>query len=274
MNQLPYTHQDFGLGPLMFYYEVTTACDLVCKHCRASAQEKPHPEELSTAAAKALLDQAAGFPRPPNVVLTGGDPLKRADLLELIRHAVGRGLHVALTPSATPLATPLAFQRVREPACGRWASASTAQRPPRTTPSAAGKEVSSARWACWPTPGELELAVQVNTTITRRNVDQVDRMAELLARQGIAMWSVFFLVPVGRGVEEERIRPEEYEAVFARFGITPGISRTRSRRPRPRIIGDSCSSTAATRWPGPAAAAAAVRGTAIAARWASATARA
>ena len=61
---------------------------------------------------------------------------------------------------------------------------------------------------------ELGLAVQVNTTITRRNVGQVDRMAELLAGQGIAMWSVFFLVPVGRGVEEERIRPEEYEVVF------------------------------------------------------------
>ena len=77
-------------------------------------EENPHPEELSTAAAKALLDQAAAFPRPPNVVLTGGDPLKRADLLELIRHAVGRGLHVALTPSATPLATRQAFQQVRE----------------------------------------------------------------------------------------------------------------------------------------------------------------
>ncbi len=64
---------------------------------------------------------------------------------------------------------------------------------------------------------QLGLAVQVNTTITRRNVDQVDRMAELLSGQGIAMWSVFFLVPVGRGVEEERIRPEEYELVFARL---------------------------------------------------------
>ena len=64
---------------------------------------------------------------------------------------------------------------------------------------------------------QLGLAVQVNTTITRRNVDQVDRMAELLAVQGIAMWSVFFLVPVGRGVEEERIRPEEYELVFERL---------------------------------------------------------
>ena len=75
MSHSTYTQEDFGRCPLMFYYEVTLACDLVCKHCRASAQETPHPEELSTAAAKALLDQAATFPRPPTVVLTGGDPL-------------------------------------------------------------------------------------------------------------------------------------------------------------------------------------------------------
>ena len=61
MTPSPYTHEDFGRSPLMFYYEVTLACDLVCKHCRASAQEHPHPDELSTAAAKALLDQAATF---------------------------------------------------------------------------------------------------------------------------------------------------------------------------------------------------------------------
>ena len=112
MNRSDYSPADFARSPLMFYYEVTLACDLVCKHCRASAQEEPHPDELSTERAKALLDQAASFPRPPHVVLTGGDPLKRHDLLDLIRHAVSRGLQPALTPSATPLATPEAFERV------------------------------------------------------------------------------------------------------------------------------------------------------------------
>jgi radical SAM protein with 4Fe4S-binding SPASM domain len=63
----------------------------------------------------------------------------------------------------------------------------------------------------------LEMAVQVNTTICRRNLHQVDAIAELLAAQGIAMWAAFFLVPVGRGIEEERISPEEYETVFARL---------------------------------------------------------
>ena len=92
MSHGDYDRTDFGRAPLMFYYEVTMACDLVCKHCRASAQEQSHPDELTTEQSKALIDQVATFPRRPMMVMTGGDPLKRADLFELIRHAVGRGL--------------------------------------------------------------------------------------------------------------------------------------------------------------------------------------
>ena len=59
--------------------------------------------------------------------------------------------------------------------------------------------------------------MQVNTTITRRNFQQIDALADLLAEQGIAMWAAFFLIPVGRGVEEQRLFPEEYEQVFERL---------------------------------------------------------
>ncbi|MCA9214394.1 MAG: 4Fe-4S cluster-binding domain-containing protein [Planctomycetales bacterium] len=70
-----YTADDFNTQPLMLYYEVTQACDLVCKHCRASAQEQSHPDELTTELSRALIEQAATFPRPPILVMTGGDPL-------------------------------------------------------------------------------------------------------------------------------------------------------------------------------------------------------
>jgi AdoMet-dependent heme synthase len=217
MNKLShsnYSPHDFGTSPLMFYYEVTLACDLACKHCRASAQEEPHPEELSTEQAKALLEQVASFPRRPTLVMTGGDPLKRGDLLELIRHAVAAGLQRALTPSATPLATFAAFERVREAGVrglgisldGADAAVHDAFRGLEGSFSQTMRMLDFAR--------ALEMPVQVNTTITRRNVHQVDAIAELLATQGIAMWSVFFLVPVGRGVEEQRISPAEYETVF------------------------------------------------------------
>ncbi len=209
-----YTVADFATGPLMFYYEITQACDLVCLHCRASAQEQADPEELSTTQAQALIDQVARFPKRPHLVLTGGDPLKRADLLSLIGHAVRRGLRVALTPSATPLATREAFEAVKQ--AGIQALGISLDGADAVTHDAfrgwAGsfertlQMLEDAR--------QLELPVQVNTTITRRNYQQVEAMARLLATQGIAMWSVFFLVPVGRGMAEQRIAPEEYETVF------------------------------------------------------------
>ena len=217
MSHAEYSTGDFGISPLMFYYEVTLACDLVCKHCRASAQEKPDPGELSTDQAEALLDQVAGFPRRPMLVMTGGDPLKRADLFELIRHAGTAGLQVALTPSATPLATFEAFQRVRQAGVRRL-GISLDGADAATHDAFRGWQGSFQRTMQMLAHARtLEMAVQVNTTITRRNVHQIDALAELLAGQGIAMWSVFFLVPVGRGIEEQRIAPEEYETVFERL---------------------------------------------------------
>jgi radical SAM protein len=212
-----YTSHDFAVSPLMFYYEVTLACDLVCKHCRASARENPDPDELSTEQSKALLDQIAQFPRRPMLVMTGGDPLKRADLFELIRHAAGAGLHVALTPSATPLATLASFRRAKESGvCGLGISLDGADA--ATHDAFRGWQGSFDRTLeMLQNARTLGLPVQLNTAITRRNVGQIDAMADLLAGQGIAMWSVFFLVPVGRGVEEQRIAPTEYETAFERL---------------------------------------------------------
>jgi radical SAM protein len=213
----PYTQDDFGRAPLMFYYEVTQACDLVCKHCRASAQETASPGQLSTEQSKALIDQVTTFPRPPMLVMTGGDPLKRADLFELIRHAASAGLHVALTPSATPLATPEAFSRAKE--AGVQALGISCDGADAATHDAfRGWEGSFARTLrMLDDARELGLPVQVNTSITRRNFHQIDAIAEMLAPKGIAMWSVFFLVPVGRGIEEQRIAPEEYEIAFEKL---------------------------------------------------------
>jgi radical SAM protein len=212
-----YGQVDFGQGPLMFYYEVTQACDLECQHCRASAQPAADPRELTSTESRALLDQVATFPRPPVVVFTGGDPLKRADLLDLIRHARDAGLQTALTPSATPLATHQALQQARDAgvSClGISLDGSDAA----THDSFRGWQGSFERTLqMLAYARDLELPVQVNTTITRRNVHQVDAMAELFADQQIMMWSVFFLVPVGRGELEERIAPEEYEDVFQKL---------------------------------------------------------
>lgn len=217
MSHSTYTSEDFGRAPLMFYYEVTLACDLVCKHCRASAQETAAADELSTEQSKALIDQIATFPRRPMLVMTGGDPLKRADLFELIEHAVDAGLQVALTPSATPLATAEAFARARDAGVRRLGI--SLDGPDAATHDAfRGWEGSFERTLVMLDDARrLGMAVQVNTSVTRRNVDKLDAIAELLAGRGIAMWAAFFLVPVGRGIEEERIAPAEYETAFGRL---------------------------------------------------------
>ncbi len=214
MNAWDYKYADFAHSPLMFYYEVTQACDLVCKHCRASAQPNANPTELSTVQSKALIDQLIAFPRPPVLVLTGGDPLKRPDLFELIRYATAKKLQVALTPSATALATSSALRSAREAGVSRL-GISLDGADAKTHDAFRGWQGSFDRTLkMMDNAVELGLGIQVNTTITRRNFEQIDDIAELLAMRGIAMWSVFFLVPVGRGVEEERISADECEVVF------------------------------------------------------------
>ena len=214
----PYSKEDFEINPLMFYYEVTQACDLVCKHCRASAQEHAAVDELPTELSLRLIDQVASFPRKPHIVFTGGDPLKRADIFTLIRSAVDKGLSVALTPSATPLATRQAFEQAKD--AGVQAFGISLDGPTAAIHDAfRGIEGSFDKTSeMLDTAKTLHIPVQVNTSITRRNVAFIDEMADYLARfGGVMMWSLFFLVPVGRGIEEERISPEEYETVFAKL---------------------------------------------------------
>ncbi|MDO4575914.1 MAG: radical SAM protein [Planctomycetia bacterium] len=217
MRHAPYTAEDFGINPLMFYYEVTQACDLACKHCRASAQPDPAFDELTHEQSMALIDDVARFPRKPNMCFTGGDPLKRDDLFVLLRHAADLGITTALTPSATPLATFDAFQKAKNAGVqalglsldGADAAVHDAF---RGLDGSFDKCLELMQYAL-----ELDMPVQVNTSITRRNFHQIDAIAELLANRGIAMWSVFFLVPVGRGVEEIRISPPEYKIAFEKL---------------------------------------------------------
>jgi len=217
MKHSSYTAADFAHSPLMFYFETTLACDLVCKHCRAEAQEEADSGELSTEQAKALIAQVASFPRKPTLVFTGGDPLKRHDLFELIEYAVELGLGPALTPSATPLATLEAFKRVKEAGIthlGVSLDGATAE----THDSFRGFEGSFEKTLeMLENARSLDFRVQVNTTICKRNLPEFDAIAELLADKHVAMWASFFLIPVGRGVELERIEPQQYEEVFEKL---------------------------------------------------------
>ena len=212
-----YTEEDFGTSPLMFYYEVTQACDLVCQHCRASAQAEPHPNQLTPEESRALIDDIARFPKTPTLCFTGGDPLKRPDLFELIAYAHSKGLRLALTPSATPLATHDALAKAKQAGIG-CLGVSLDGADAETHDAFRGWSGSYARtMEMLADAKSLGLPVQVNTTVTKRNVDQLESLADQLAEHGIMMWAVFFLIPVGRGIQEQRLTGEECEEVFGRL---------------------------------------------------------
>src|SRR5579871_615250 len=95
--------RDFSKNPMLVYWEMTQACGLACKHCRAEAMPTAHPFELTTHESQVFLNQLLGFGEPlPHVILTGGDPLRRRDIYDLIDYACRIGLEVSITPSATP----------------------------------------------------------------------------------------------------------------------------------------------------------------------------
>ena len=207
---------DFNERPYIVIWETTQACDLACVHCRACAQPARNPFELSTAEAKALIDQIAGM-QVPVFVLTGGDPLKRPDIYELVEYASGRGVHTSMTPSATPLLTREAIAALKQRGLARLAvslDGSTAEIHDafRRVNGSYRCTLDAIRWA-----RELGLPVQVNTTITRRNLADFDAMVRLLETLDIALWSVFFLVPTGRGQANDLVSAEEFEMIFEKL---------------------------------------------------------
>jgi radical SAM protein len=202
---------------MLVFYEVTRACDLVCTHCRACAEPAAHPAELSTQLSLRLIEQLAEFPDPPALVLTGGDPLKRADIYDLIRHAARRGLDVSITPSATPLVTRRAIRRLGRAGISRMAvsiDGPDAASHDRVRGVAGSFERSLEILA---DAADAGIPTQVNTTLTPDNVGRIDEMAEVFGRLGIVMWSVFFLVPVGRAAAAPRLSAAQCEQAFERL---------------------------------------------------------
>ena len=207
---------DFNERPFIAIWELTQACDLACVHCRASAQPDRHPRELTTDEGKGLIDQIAMM-RVPVFVLTGGDPIKRPDLFELIAHARKLGVRVSLTPSATPLLTRDIVIRLKNAGIARLAisldGATAATHDAfRGMSGSFARSLDAIRWA-----NEIGLPVQINTTFSRRNIGEIDAIVALMETLWITLWSVFFLVPTGRGKLSDLLSADEFEKVFAKI---------------------------------------------------------
>jgi len=204
---------NFDQCPMLVIWEVTQACDLACVHCRASAQSERNPGELTTGQGYRLLDEIRSFGEPL-MVFTGGDPLKRPDLYDLIRYSVKIGLRTNVTPSATPLLTAEAIQGFKDAGVSRMAISldgpdAAMHDDFRGVPGTFDRAMFALRHA-----RDIGLDTQFQSTVTRRNMHRLPEMAEIAKEVRTKMWSLFFLIVTGRAAAEEDLTAAEYEQVF------------------------------------------------------------
>lgn len=221
------------------YWEITRACGLACRHCRAEAATHRAPEELDTQEGFRLLEQLAQGEPKPHVVLTGGDPLERPDLFDLVAKGRSLGLGVSVSPSATPRLTREAIRAFKE-AGVEAISLSLDGATEATHDGIRGVTGTFARTlVAGEQARELGLPFQVNTLVAQETLAEIPGI-EALARQiGAARWSLFFLVTVGRGVVLQPISPTESTKLLswlAERAAQPGMIVTTTEAPHFRRI--------------------------------------
>ncbi|MFC6723078.1 TIGR04053 family radical SAM/SPASM domain-containing protein [Halobium palmae] len=200
--------------PFVLIWELTQACELACKHCRADAQSRRHPDELTTSEGKQFLDEVRRFDNGQLVVLSGGDPLARNDATELIDYGTDIGLRMTLTPSGTTSLTPERIQGLTDAGLRRMAlsidgGTAVTHDDFRQEQGSFEQTMRAAR-----ATQAADLPLQINTTVCAETVDELPAIRDLVADLGAVLWSVFFLVPVGRGRVLDPIAPERAERVM------------------------------------------------------------
>ncbi len=215
-HPMSFSTVDFSVAPFLVIWETTQACPLACRHCRADAIEERDPGELTTDEGKDLLSQTKAMGTPV-CVLSGGDPLRRPDLCELVRYGRDLGLRMATIPAASEELTREKLVALKDAGLAQIAfslDGSTAELHDsfRQVPGTFAKTMQAVEWA-----HELKLPLQINTTFARYNRHDIDRIFALVKRLGIVFWEVFSLVPTGRGAELEGLTDDEHEALFAKL---------------------------------------------------------
>lgn len=215
-HPLAFSSLDFGVTPFLVIWETTRACGLACRHCRAEAIKERDPLELTTLEGKALLEQIKGLGTPV-CVLSGGDPLERPDLEALVRHGSDLGLRMATIPAATERLTRDRLAQLRDAGLAQVAfslDGSTAELHDsfRQVPGTYDQTLRALGWA-----RELDLPVQINTTMAAHNRHDWEALISLVSGLGIVFWEVFSLVPVGRGTILTPLTAGEHEELFARL---------------------------------------------------------
>lgn len=210
------TDLDFNQTPFLAIWEVTRACALVCKHCRATAEDQRDPRELTLAEGKKLMGDVAAM-GTPIMIFTGGDPLQREDLEDLIAHGKSLNMRVGTIPAATPRLTRERLESLGRAGVDQLAvsiDASTAEAHDRLrgVEGAFEKVMQGARWI-----RELGIPLQVNTTFGAWNWHDFNALVKLVESLGIVFWEIFLLVPTGRGAELQGCAAQQFEELFGRL---------------------------------------------------------
>ena len=207
--------RDYSQTPLNVYWEMTQACALTCRHCRAEAMPGPNSNELTFDESLQFLRQIPEFGNPlPQLILTGGDPLERKDLFPLIDEARRLGIGTSITPAATPAFTREVLVRLKEhgvEGLGLSLDGSTPEKHDsiRGVPGTFERTMNAIRWA-----QELEMPLQVNTLVAEETAGDIPAIYELLKPYAVSRWSLFFLISVGRGKVLQALSPEEGEKLM------------------------------------------------------------
>jgi MoaA/NifB/PqqE/SkfB family radical SAM enzyme len=224
----------FDSAPVRVYWEITRACSLACAHCRAEAAPHADPREIAGPAALRILQDLATACPLPHVIFTGGDPLERPDLFELIAAAKSLGLGVSVSPSATPRLTDDALDRLQRAgveAISLSIDGSTAEVHDslRGVAGCFDRTLAAGRHAA-----AIGLPFQVNTLVSRATLDDMAAVETLVRSLGAARWSLFFLVSVGRGAALAPTTAEETECLLGWLAVRarlPGLVITTTEAP-------------------------------------------
>jgi len=207
-----YGSVDFNERPIMIFWELTKACKLKCRHCRAEAIPEPLEDELNEEEALGLLEDIKSFGEPlPLLILTGGDPLMRRDLPQIVRRAHELGMRMGIAPAVTDLLDHEALELFRRYDLAVSISLDGMEDAHDFIRNERGhfrRTLSALRMLI-----NHGLRLQVNTLVCRENLSDLPKVAGLLKGLGIKVWELFFLVRVGRGSELEELGPEECEDV-------------------------------------------------------------
>ncbi len=203
----------FDKFPVIVFWETTQACELKCLHCRASSIWERSPEELNTNEGKKLIEDISKFEKKPVIVFTGGNPLIREDIYELISYAKSLGLTPALAPTVSQRLNEDSYKMLKE-AGVKYISISLDGATPETHELIRGEKGHFEKTLkALKDAASYGFEVQANTTVMSLNKREVGKIFEILKNLGIKTWEVFFIVAVGRAYANLEMTPSDYEAV-------------------------------------------------------------